>query len=137
MDKVKFKGGDWRLRAAMADEASILSPRELVSRIKELHARDEWERRNLYLLEVERQVQEHTGIPQEVGLTASQWSQALGITQRHQDCEGLQSFNHGFEVGSLWGAITMLECDRGGSPPTTDQFIERERSGEWYPRACR
>lgn len=135
--RVGFKGGDeWKYTASMADDVRGCSPRALVNSIRWLHGKGEWKWRDVYLLEVERQVQEEIGLPEQVGLKAGQWAQALGITHRHADCEGIEEFNHGFDRGSLQGVIRMLWCDGGGSPPTTDQFLDRERSGEWYPRSC-
>ena len=136
--KVGFKGGDeWKYTARTAADVRGCPLPALAESIKWLNRRDEWQMRDVYLLEVERQVQQSAGLTSDVGLSPDQWAQALGITHRHSDCEGLQAFNHAFERGALDGAIRMLWCSDGGSPPTTDQFIDRERSGEWYPRACK
>lgn len=136
--KVGFKGGEgWKATASMADDVRGCPMGSLVESIKWLHTKDEWQRRDIYLLEVERQVQNALRLEGHVGLSPDQWAEALGITTRHQDCEGLQAFNHAFERRALHGAIRMLECNGGGSPPTTDQYLDREASGEWYPRACK
>jgi len=98
-------------------------------------------RLTVFLQEAERRLQMLGGLEPHVGPSASAWAQALGLSecQRHSDCEGLAEFNHGFSrSGSLWGVIKMLGCAAGGgAPPTTDQILDRERSGEWYPRSCK
>lgn len=135
--KVGFKGGDeWRYRAAMANDVRGCPLAPLVDSIRWLNGKDD-RKRDVHLLEVERQAQNALGLPADVGLTADQWAVSLGITNRHSDCESLEAFNHGFEGSSLQGVIRMLWCEGGGEPPTTDQFIDRSGSGEWYPRACR
>lgn len=141
--KVGFKfGKNWPgvgRMSTMAGEVRGCDLKALAASIQWIHAKgDDPDRRDAYLLEVERQVHNAEDMEAHVGLTPDQWAQALGITHRHSDCEGLQDFNHAFErSGVLHGAIKMLDCNGGGSPPTTDEFLDRQRSGEWYPRSCK
>lgn len=138
--KVGFRGhtSETRFVARTTEDVRGCSLKALAESIHWIHGRDDDPgRRDVYLLEVERQVQKHSGLTADVGLTPDQWAVALGITHRHEDCEGIEAFNHGFERGSLQGVGRMLWCNGGGSPPTTDQFLDRERSGEWYPRSCK
>jgi hypothetical protein len=138
--KVGFRGhtSETRLVARTADDVRGCERKALVASIHWIHGKgDDPVRRDVYLLEVERQVQKAFSLEGHVGLSPDQWAEALGITQRHADCEGIEAFNHGFERGSLQGVLRMLWCNGGGSPPTTDQFLDRERSGEWYPRSCK
>lgn len=143
-------------RAAWAREARSMAWEHLFADIKFLHATGAAEdiasgaglssppneasrRRDTYMLEAERRLQMLEGLSTHEGPSARAWAEALGIGkgERHSDCEGLSEFQHGFRSGSLWGVIRMLDCAGGGTPPTTDQALDRERSGEWYPRACK
>ena len=138
--KVGFRGHTSETRgvARTADDVRGCPLKALAESIQWIHAHHaDPGRRDVYLLEVERQVQKSSSLEAHVGLSPDQWAEALGITHRHADCEGIEAFNHGFERGSLQGVGRMLWCNGGGSPPTTDEFLDRERSGEWFPRSCR
>jgi len=144
-DDMKFKVNKEALndRFVWAREARAAMTDDLMEDIKHLHgvATDAaTARRDTYLVEAEKRLQKLEGLEPHMGPSARAWAEALGLSsgQRHADCEGLSEFQHGFEgSGSLCGVIRMLDCAMGGTPPTTEQFLDRERSGQWYPRACK
>jgi len=139
---MKFKVNQEALndRIAWAREARAAMTDDLARDIKHLHATGASLRRDVFLLEMERRLQIQEGIEPHEGPSARAWAEGMGWSRgdRHPDCEGLSEFNSGFSrSGSLWGVLKMLDCAGGGNPPSTDQFLDRERSGEWYPRSCR
>jgi hypothetical protein len=141
-DMFKFKVNQHALndRIAWAREARSMTLEALVKDIKHFHGIQWHTPCTEFLLEVERRLQISEDLEAHEGPSARAWAEALGIGRdhRHSDCEGLSEFNNGFQrSGSLWGVIKMLDCAGGGSPPTTEQFLDRERSGAWYPRSCR